>query len=108
MTNTEEKMTKKRDNGWLIASIVLLMAVLALTGCVIGDSVAKGDAFAEERLQTLRYLTELEKDTKVQYTIKNERQDTIYFVTKTEIVKYQLRQINVFVYDWHKVEEFPL
>lgn len=104
----EERMTKKRDISWLIATIILLVVVLALAGCVIGDSVAKGNAFAEERLQTLRYLTELEKNTKVQYTIKIERQDTVYFVTKTEIVKYQLRQINVFVYDWHKVEEFPL
>ena len=101
-------MTKKRDISWLIASIVLLVAVLALVGCVIGDSVARGNAFAEERLQTLRYLTEHEKNTEVQYTIKIERQDTVYFVTKTEIVKYQLRQINVFVYDWRKVEEFPL
>lgn len=101
-------MTKKVFIGTLVCSALGVLSIFTAVGFAIGDKVARENAFAEERLQTLKYLTELEKDTRVQYTIAEKEREIVYFVTKDEIVAYRLSHDNLFSYNWQKTEEFPL
>ena len=101
-------MTKKIFIGTLVCSTLSVLSVFTAVGFAIGDKVARENAFAEERLQTLKYLTELEKDARVEYTIAEKERETVYFVTKDEIVAYRLSHDNLFFYNWKKTEEFPL
>lgn len=101
-------MTKKIFIGTLVCSTLCILSIFTAVGFAIGDKVARENAFAEERLQTLKHQTELEKDTRVQYTISEKERGIVYFVTKDEIVTYRLSRDNLFTYNWQKNEEFPL